>query len=132
MEGHRFMEVMGDRELKFYPGICRGLAFKGFKYQSEAGARAAKLDVKLSAFKDIESFKEKITPSILSYYNGGGVFVDANLYESEGKIEVLANYVEDLNCDSGEGKAAIVYCKVGQGAVLLTGPHPEYEFNRLS
>jgi biotin---protein ligase len=126
MEGHRFMEVIGDRELKFYPGTCRGLAFKGFKYQSEAGARVTKLEVKLSAFKDIPSLKDEIAPAVQSYYNGGGVFVDANRYESEGKIEILANYAEDLNCDSGEGKAAIVYCKVGQGGVLLTGPHPEY------
>ena len=33
-----------------------------------------------------------------------------------------------LAVDAGEGTAAIVYCKVGKGAALLTGPHPEFVF----
>jgi hypothetical protein len=41
--GKKGMEVIGDRELAFYPGICRGLAFGGFEYQSEAGTSAAGL-----------------------------------------------------------------------------------------
>ena len=122
MEGDRYMEVVGDRELQFYPGTCRGLAFNGFKYQSEAGAKAVKLEVKLSAFRDLHL---KLSSSIESYYNGGGVFVDADRYEREGNLEVLASYTDDLDCNSGEGKAAVIYRKIGQGAVLLTAPHPE-------
>jgi biotin---protein ligase len=123
MQGDRVMEVVGDRELKFFPGICRGLAFNGFKYQSEAGARAVNLEVNQSAFKDIVSSNEPLAQSVLSYYNGGGVFVDASRYED---VEILASYSGKLDTDPGEGKAAVIYRKFGQGAVLLTGPHPEF------
>lgn len=58
------------------------------------------------------------------YYNGGGVFVDAPTLANKG-VEVLASFEEDLNVDSGEGKAAVVFCRVGEGKVVLTGPHPE-------
>jgi biotin--protein ligase len=120
MEGHPVMEVTGDRELKLFPGTCRGLAFKGFIYQSEAKAKAVNLAVNQTAFKGIKDVPE----SFKSYYHGGGVFVDAPTFEDQG-VEVLASYSEPLDCESGEGSAAIVYRKIGEGAVLLTGPHPE-------
>ena len=118
--GDRTMEVIGERELAFFPGICRGGAFKGFHYHSEEGARAALLDV----CKETLSIGT-IPTQFRSYYNGGGVFVDASLYRDRG-VEVLANYKEKLNVDSGEGSAAVVYCKVGDGAAVLSGTHPEY------
>jgi len=58
------------------------------------------------------------------YYNGGGVFVDAETMKDEG-VEVLASYSDELDVDGGKGKAAVVYCKVAEGATILTGPHPE-------
>lgn len=110
--GNKTMEVIGERELAFFPGICRGGAFGGFVYQSEAGARAAQLTSKLLT-----------APGVFrSYYNGGGVFVDGAKWDG---VEVLASYTEELNVDPGEGDAAVIYCKVGQGAAVLTGPHPE-------
>ena len=121
--GKRGMEVVGDRELAFYPGICRGLAFPGFVYHSELGARAVELKV------DKAVLSEGAVPDIFhSYYNGGGVFVDAPKYKNYG-VEVLAEYTEPLDVDSGEGEAAIVYCKIGEGGAILTGPHPEYHFS---
>ena len=59
-----------------------------------------------------------------SYYNGGGVFVDGEDYKDRG-VEVLASFAGKLAVESGGGKAAVVYCKVGEGSVILTGPHPE-------
>ncbi|EHY59008.1 Biotin-protein ligase [Exophiala dermatitidis] len=118
--GDKLLEVVGDRELAFYPGIARGCAFPGFVYHSEKGARAVELQVDkvvLSAGNVPNVFK--------SYYNGGCVFVDAPRYQSKG-VEVLASYTEPLSVDPGEGAAAVVYCKVGEGAALLTGPHPEF------
>lgn len=119
-KGNKSLEVIGDRELAFYPGICRGLAFPGFVYHSEAGAKAVELKVS----------KTKLTKGSLpgvfrSYYNGGGVFVDAPKFQDKG-VEILASYTEDLKVDSGEGAAAVVYCKVGQGAAVLSCPHPEF------
>ncbi|KAK2734661.1 biotin holocarboxylase synthetase [Myotisia sp. PD_48] len=118
--GNKELEVVGDRELAFYPGICRGCAFPGFVYHSENGARAAELAVSKP------SLDSGSVPSIFkSYYNGGGVFVDALKYINEG-VEVLASYTEPLSVDSGDCAAAIVYCRVASGAAILTGPHPEF------
>ncbi|KAH8706921.1 biotin-protein ligase [Phaeosphaeriaceae sp. PMI808] len=122
------MGVVGERELGFFPGICRGLAFAGFQYASEAGARAASISINKKAFVNAD---ESIADTFKSYYNGGGVFVDAETLESRG-VETLASYTEDLHVDSGAGKAAIVYCKIGEGHAVLTGPHPEFAPQNLS
>ncbi|OBT56961.1 hypothetical protein VE04_02642 [Pseudogymnoascus sp. 24MN13] len=120
--GDKKMEVVGKRELSFFPGICRGCAFKGFVYQSEAGACAAELTVETESFAGIDCPK-----SFKSYYNGGGVFVDAAYFKSEG-VEVLATYSKDTDVDGGDcgTRAAAVYCKIGDGCAVLTGPHPEF------
>lgn len=115
------MAVVGDRELAFFPGICRGLAFPGFVYHSEAGARDVELRVNRATF---HGTKKSLLDNFRSYYNGGGVFVDAKKLESRG-VEVLASYTEELKVDSGEGAAAVIYRKVGEGGIILTGPHPE-------
>jgi biotin--protein ligase len=124
--GDKTMEVIGERELAFYPGTCRGGAFPGFVYHSENGARAAGLDVSKEALG-----VDTAPTHFRSYYNGGGVFVDAPKFKDQG-VEVLANYSEKLNVDPGEGAAAVVYCKVGDGAAILTGPHPEYATRSFS
>lgn len=118
--GDKKMQVIGDRELAFFPGTCRGCAFEGFVYSSEAGARAAEVKVSRTAFGD-----ETVPETFHSYYNGGGVFVDAEAYADQG-VEILASYTEELAVDSGKGAAAVVYRKIGEGAAVLTGPHPEY------
>ncbi|KAH9871618.1 hypothetical protein J1614_005873 [Plenodomus biglobosus] len=122
------MAVVGDRELALFPGVCRGLAFKGFKYASEAGARAADIRIHKDSF---EGVKDGVAETFKSYYNGGGVFVDAKKLEEKG-VQILASYTEDLHVDSGEGAAAVVYRKVGEGHVVLTGPHPEFAPQNLN
>jgi biotin--protein ligase len=116
------MAVVGDRELGFFPGICRGLAFAGFQYASEAGARAASIKINKAAFANAD---DTVPDHFKSYYNGGGVFVDADKLEGRG-VQILASYTEDLHVDSGAAKAAVVYRKIGEGHAILTGPHPEY------
>ena len=115
--GNRAMEVVGSRELAFFPGTCRGGAFRGFAYHSEQGARAARLKVRREAFSSAGAVPDELR----CYYNGGGVFIDA---AADG-VGILASYADDIDVDGGEEKAAVVYCKVGEGAALLTGPHPE-------
>ena len=119
-KGNPKLEVVGDRELAFYPGICRGLAFPGFVYHSEAGAKAVELKVSKTALT-----KGSLPDVFRSYYNGGGVFVDAPKFRDKG-VDILASYTEGLKVDSGEVAAASVYCKVGEGAAILTCPHPEF------
>lgn len=117
--GNKKLEVVGARELAFYPGTCRGCAFPGFVYHSEAGARNAELKVSKTALEN-----SSVPDVFRSYYNGGGVFVDAPKYYDQG-VEILASFTEKISVDAGEGKAAVVYCKVGEGAAILTSPHPE-------
>ncbi|MCJ1449964.1 biotin holocarboxylase synthetase [Mycoblastus sanguinarius] len=118
--GHPKLEVVGDRELAFFPGICRGLAFPGFVYHSEAGAKAVELEVSKTGLT-----KGSLPDVFRSYYNGGGVFVDAPKYHEQG-VEILANFTEPLKVDAGEGSAAVLYCKVDQGAAVLSCAHPEF------
>lgn len=116
------MEVIGRRELAFFPGVCRGGAFGGFKYHSEDGARAVSLKVNRDAFDQSSGAPAQAA----SYYNGGGVFVDAASFKGKG-VEVLASYEDKVDVDGGDGHAAAVYCKVSEGAAVLLGPHPEYD-----
>lgn len=117
--GNGRLEVVGRRELAFYPDTCRGCAYPGFVYHSEEGARAVELKVNKTALTG-----GPLPDIFRSYYNGGGIFVDANKYKDRG-VEVLAEYTEPVAVDGGDSSAAVVYCKVGEGAALLTGPHPE-------
>ncbi|KAK4547724.1 hypothetical protein LTR36_000682 [Oleoguttula mirabilis] len=128
------MEVVGERELGFFPGICRGLAFEGFVYHSEAGTRAAEVRVCKEALGDAAGGETVLPETFRTYYNGGGVFVDAETFRGKG-VEVLASYTEALAVESGEGQAvaaAVVYCQVGEGAAILTGPHPEFSAINLN
>ncbi|KAH8179125.1 biotin/lipoate a/B protein ligase family protein [Sarocladium implicatum] len=117
--GNSPLEVVGSRELGFFPGICRGAAYKGFEYHGEGGARAVRLKVAKNLFK------EPVADEIYSYFNGGGVFVDAKSLESH-KVEVLASYADDIDVDGGDGKAAVVFMKLGEGRAVVAGPHPEF------
>ncbi|KAK4099486.1 class II aaRS and biotin synthetase [Parathielavia hyrcaniae] len=121
--GNPDLEVTGSRELAFFPGTCRGGAFKGFQYHSERGAKAARISVAKTVFAEAPT----VPYEFRCYYNGGGVFVDADKLEESGPIQILAEYTEDLAVESGQAKAAIVYCKVADGAAILTGPHPEFD-----
>ena len=117
--GDSDLEVIGRRELALFPGTCRGAAFKGFDYMSEKGARAIKLRIS----KDL--FVDDVPQRVTSYFNGGGVFVDAKSF-GPSKVQVLAEYDEAPEVDGGGGNAAVVLCNIGQGKAVLTGPHPEY------
>ncbi|KAK3503780.1 biotin-protein ligase [Neurospora crassa] len=119
-------DVKGPRELAFFPGTCGGPAFKGFQYHCEMGAKAAKLSVRKEAFTGGQA-----PPDVFrSYYNGGGVFLNAEAMESDG-VEILAEYADHIDFPSGKTQAAVVFCKVGQGKAILTGPHPEFSGTSL-
>ncbi|KAE9987898.1 hypothetical protein EG328_001325 [Venturia inaequalis] len=129
MVGDQKMEVVGVRELGFFPDTCRGLAFPGFVYHSEAGARAAEIKINKAAFATSGG---TIPDTFHAYFNGGGIFVNAEKHKARG-IEVLANYTEEVNVDAGEGApAAVVFRKVGDGSVILTSTHPEFATANLN
>ncbi|KAK8144414.1 biotin holocarboxylase synthetase [Beauveria asiatica] len=120
--GNAPLEVIGPRELAFFPGTCRGGAFRGFEYASETGARAARLRLASDLVQDT------LPAEMACYYNGGGVFVDAKEWKGK-KVEVLAEYCDELDVEGG--KAAIVQCSVGDGRVILCGTHPEFAAENL-
>ncbi len=100
------LEVCGERQLKFYPGIAHGPAYKDqkFSYASHSGLRAAHIATEDGIFH--------------AYFNGGCAFVDPDLYP---QVKVLGRY-SDL-----PGKpAAIVCCTFGKGLAILSGVHIEH------
>jgi biotin--protein ligase len=108
------LAVAGQRELQFLKGICRGCAFSGFRYNSEDGARAAQLTGSLTGDGHL-------------YYNGGGIFVDADKVQD---AEILASYADqDVQVDGG--KAAIVQLPIGRGRAILSAVHPEIAMETL-
>lgn len=120
--GRPGLEVVGPRELALFPGTCRGAAFAGFEYQGERGARAALLAVAADARTRSAAAAAPGLPACFACYcNGGGVFVGA----PRPGVDVLASYLEPLDVDAGDDKAAVVLCRVGDGKALLCGPHPE-------
>jgi biotin---protein ligase len=124
MEGVQGMEVVGGRELGFFPGIARGIAYPGFEYNSERGTRAVGLQVHKEHFATVGA---NLADTFKSYFGGGAVFVSAEDHKDRG-VEVLASYTDlPLNVDPEKGAAAVVYRKVGDGHTLLTGTHPEYD-----
>ncbi|CEP11163.1 hypothetical protein [Parasitella parasitica] len=113
-KGKKDMEVIGPRELGFYPGTSRGTMFPGFVYNSEKGAKA------VSILHQQETFK--------AYYNGGGYFVRPQQYE---EVKVVCTYQDPGLCDDEDKVAAGVQCQVGKGSAFLFGFHPEYDVNLL-
>ncbi|KAJ9083506.1 biotin holocarboxylase synthetase [Entomophthora muscae] len=104
-KGNPNMEIIRDLPLGFYPGVCRGAVFPGFKYNSTEGAIAADIDAQ---------------GSYSVYYHGGGAFIDPDQYAN---TQVLARYAKVKDSSSN---AAVVLAKVGKGYALLSGVHVEY------
>jgi biotin--protein ligase len=104
------LEVQGERELALFPGVVRGPVLAPYDYFSQSGARAAQL---------IWSAEEGFVKGELFtvFYNGGGYFVGASGCQD---TSVLAFY------DTQRSLPAIIQCQVGQGTVILSGVHFEY------
>ncbi|GAA5904307.1 biotin--[acetyl-CoA-carboxylase] ligase BPL1 [Sporobolomyces salmoneus] len=112
------LEVTGQRELGFFPGLCRGTTFPGFEYETEAGARETSLALRREAWRDHWS---QSPDHCEVWYNGGGSFV-LNPDGSPPKgVQVLAEYEE-----TEPKQVAGVLCSVGKGQALLWAVHPEH------
>lgn len=107
------IEVVGQRELAFFPGLSRGTMFPGFVYNSEKGARSVPI------------LWNRLQKSIKTYYNGGGYFVDADTYEG---VKIICSY-QDCGLAMETNAAAGVHCQVGKGSAVLFGVHPEYDIS---
>ena len=103
------LEVIGTREIDFFPGIAKGPVLAPFKYKSNSGTRAANI---VYNNNDVSVF-----------YNGGPYFI---LPEKAQNIETLAYYNYEQ-----KSLPAIVKVKYGQGLVILSGVHFEYDTYKL-
>lgn len=99
------LEVLGDRELKFFEGKAVGPILAPYDYKTNSGSRAAKLVV----------WGESM-PNTKVYYNGGAYFHHAERYQN---TEIVAWYESH--------KAAIIKIRYGKGNVILSGVHFEYD-----
>ncbi|GAA6022418.1 hypothetical protein JCM11491_001585 [Sporobolomyces phaffii] len=111
------LEVCGERELGFFPGLCRGTTFPGFEYETEAGARETSLALRREAWRDHWS---QSPDHCDVWYNGGGSFVLDPAAPPRG-VQVLAEYDE-----TEPREVAGVLCSVGKGQALLWAVHPEH------
>ncbi|KAG0259492.1 biotin holocarboxylase synthetase [Mortierella polycephala] len=121
------LEVLGQRELKFFQGECRGTVYPGFEYESEGGARAVRIQFNRDIFAQDRLGFDVATV----YFNGGGYFVNA---EQVPGTEILAWYENEsgqIDAHVTGAKAAMIACQVGQGLAVLTGAHPEYDATHL-
>ncbi len=109
------LEVMGKRDLSFFPGRAEGPVLAPYDYKVNSGARVA--SVKWMN-QDSDLSKNSILPA---YFNGGCYFVEAHKFP---EVISLASYVEP---DGTEDKVAIVEIKIGKGRALLSGVHFEYD-----
>jgi biotin--protein ligase len=122
-KGDSRLEVVAERELKFYPGIVQGPTYAGFDYeppQNIAGMRAAKIF--WQAAQPFASNREFVV-----YYNGGGHFVTAEQYP---QVTILASYDSETPNQS-TNHAAIIECKYGSGTAILSGLHFEWGADSL-
>ena len=99
-------EVLGERELKFFPNKSIGPILAEYNYFTRSGARAAEINTN---FTGLETLK--------IYYNGGGFFNNPKNYPD---VEIIARYQENE-------LAAIIRTNYGQGTVILSGVHFEVD-----
>jgi len=90
------LEILGERELKFYSGIVKGPVYGTFDYYSRNGASAIEIEWEENLFV---------------YFNGGGTFVG-------GSSKTLAYYPNKT--------PAIIEIDVGLGKAILSGVHFEF------
>ncbi len=100
---HGPLEVLGTRELSFFPGTAIGPILAAYDYHTNSGARAAQIETKLPNLKNVTV-----------YYNGGGYFENA---QQTPNTQIIANYKNHL--------PAIIHIHYGKGNVILSGVHFE-------
>ena len=115
------LEVCGERYLKFFPGKARGCVYPGFRYNSEEGARVVNVCLQGTKTENLPIVEDTFP----AYYNGGCEFIKDNK-KIPNNVSVIARYQDILD------KIAVVLCKFGNGKALLSGVHPEMNYQFLS
>lgn len=109
-------EVLGARELAFYPGTAVGPTLAPYDAASESGMRTAQIQWHDGSMHQI-------------YFNGGCHFP-----QPHEEVKILGYYTNKQQRlpDYGPNPLpAIIKCHVGAGKALLSGVHIEYESKEL-
>lgn len=114
------LEVLGERELQFFPGKAVGPLLAPYDYATNSGARAAAVYFH-SAVPSWDSKK-----LVHLYFNGGPYFLDAENYKG---VKVIGYYQIDSQKKS---LPAILKIEYGKGSVVLSGVHVEYPLALLN
>lgn len=101
--------IEGERELALFPDKAVGPCLLPYDHQTYSGACAANIQYQGQVIK--------------LFFNGGGYFENATQYP---EIQVLGHY-----CDEPNQPAAILQRHIGQGRVILSGVHFEYNPHHL-
>lgn len=109
---HTPIEVIGERELGFFPSFAKGPVFKPYDYNSSQGACSVLIDPVGASLKPFHV-----------YYNGGCFFEKAEFFP---EVKILGRYH-----DLPQKPAAVISCEVGEGIAFLSGVHMEYDPSTL-
>ncbi|XP_060080878.1 uncharacterized protein LOC132560234 [Ylistrum balloti] len=115
-------EVVGDRPLKFYPGMCSGPLFGPYNYHNYNSVRAADINFRfVSATTGVEEGRINLQ----AHYNGGNTFNSPMAIQNTTCVP-LAFFTERDN------DPAIVKCNTYSGRAVLTGVHLEFSSMNLN
>ncbi len=133
-KGDPKMEVLGPRELAFFPVKAKGPAFPGYAHGSNAGVHVATASI-TDAGKDVFGITDE---TVSLFFNGGCFFLpfeeagdngggdDDRGGQQYSPLLVYTGQSEPANPDSSWAPApAIIGGSVGAGKVVLTGLHFE-------
>jgi glutamine amidotransferase-like uncharacterized protein len=113
------LEVIGTRELGFFPAKTIGPALSHFSYNSNEGVSAAIISFNFSIMK------MHTTQLVKLYHHGGGFFENASVFSN---VKVLASYI----IPDRDQLPAIILVEYGKGKVLLSGVHFEIDPSHLN
>jgi biotin--protein ligase len=121
-KNHPQYHIEGERHTQLFQGIARGSVYPGFQYNSENGAKIARV-LMPSLFP---------THPIDLYFNGGCYFDLMSLSVSQREeIAVLGVYLDPPVHLQPQQLPAVIECQVGSGKALLSGVHFEFDSNLL-
>lgn len=110
-QGDPLLEVVGPRELSFFPGTSRGPVYKGFDYTTNEGAKAADIQLTPSGIELLKFYAEnkavKSTPQLQCSNNVDNYFKTTSLPSGGGEIDSFmkiyynggCHFVDNLHTD---------------------------------
>lgn len=127
-KGDPDMEVLGPRELAFFPVTAKGPVFPGYSYETNEGAHCAGVAVTKAGAKILGPSEEYFS----LFYNGGCNFVPRGSEGEDQQYQVMMTYTghseprpQDSSPSNVWPSPGVIGGRVGKGKVILSGLHFE-------